>query len=78
MAIEYGLSTHEQEAIKLNGSEFTSNVDKLTIENEKLKTANGEDGNRQPAQNQSIQNSIQTLISEAAVREVNKIAKNDN
>ena len=41
MAIENGLSTHEQESIKLNGSEFTANVDKLAIENEKLRAANG-------------------------------------
>ena len=36
MAIENGLSTHEQEAIKLNGSEFTANADKLALENAKL------------------------------------------
>ena len=41
MAIENGLSTHEQEAIKLNGSEFTANADKLAIENEKLNNAKG-------------------------------------
>lgn len=39
-AIENGLSTHEQEAIKLNGSEFDTNIDKLQIENEKIKNAN--------------------------------------
>ena len=36
MAIENGLSTHEQEAIKLNGSEFSANADKLALEYEKL------------------------------------------
>lgn len=36
MAIEHGLTTHEDEAIKLNGSEFTSNADKLSAEYEKL------------------------------------------
>lgn len=41
MAIENGLSTHEQESIKLNGSQYTTNVDKLAIENEKLRAANG-------------------------------------
>lgn len=40
-AIENGLSTREAEAVKLNGSEFSRNVDKLTVENELLKTANG-------------------------------------
>ena len=39
-AIENGLSTREAEAIKLNGSEFKANVDKLKIENERLKEAN--------------------------------------
>lgn len=40
-AIEHGLSTHEAEAIKLNGSEFSRNVDKLATENERLREANG-------------------------------------
>ena len=40
-AIENGLSTREAEAVKLNGSEFTRNVDKLAVENEQLKKANG-------------------------------------
>ena len=40
-AIENGLSTREAEAVKLNGSEYARNVDKLAVENELLKTANG-------------------------------------
>ena len=40
-AIENGLSTREAEAVKLNGSQFTSNVDKLAVENELLRVANG-------------------------------------
>ena len=40
MAIEAGLSTREQEAIKLNGSDYAANVDKLAVENEKLNQAN--------------------------------------
>lgn len=40
-AIENGLSTREAEAVKLNGSEYTRNVDKLAVENEQLKKANG-------------------------------------
>lgn len=40
-AIDNGLSTREQEAIKLNGSEFSANVDKLAVENDKLRKANG-------------------------------------
>jgi len=41
MAIENGLSTHEAEAVKLNGSEYARNVDKLAVENELLRQANG-------------------------------------
>lgn len=41
MAIDMGLSTHEQEAIKLNGSEYNSNIEKLAIENRKLQDASG-------------------------------------
>lgn len=41
LAIDNGLSTREQEAIRLNGSEFAANVDALTLENERLKAANG-------------------------------------
>jgi len=40
-AIENGLTTREAEAVKLNGSEYTRNVDKLAVENEQLKKANG-------------------------------------
>jgi capsid protein len=46
-AIENGLSTREAEAIRLNGSEFAANVDKLKSENERLREANG-GGNAQP------------------------------
>ena len=40
-AIENGLSTREAEAVKLNGSQFSANADKLAIENELLRQANG-------------------------------------
>ena len=46
MAVENGFSTREAEAIRLNGSEYASNVDKLKSENERLREANG--GNAQP------------------------------
>ena len=41
LAIENGLSNHEAEAEKLNGSQFYANAEKLTAENERLKRANG-------------------------------------
>ena len=40
-AIDNGLSTREAEAIKLNGSEYASNVEKLSAENKKLRAATG-------------------------------------
>ena len=40
-AIENGLSTREAEAVKLNGSQFSANVDKLAVENDLLRQANG-------------------------------------
>lgn len=40
-AIENGLSNREAEAIKLNGSEYRANVEKLAWENERLREANG-------------------------------------
>lgn len=40
-AIDNGLSTREAEAVKLNGSQYSANVDKLTVENEALRKANG-------------------------------------
>lgn len=42
LAIDNGLSTRESEAIKLNGSQYNANVAKLWSENEKLRTANGQ------------------------------------
>ena len=40
MAIENGLTTREAEAVKLNGSQFSANADKLAVENELLRNAN--------------------------------------
>ena len=42
MAVKNGFSTREAEAVKLNGSQFSANVDKLAVENELLRKANGE------------------------------------
>lgn len=39
MMIAEGLTTRETEAIKLGGSEFSGNVDRLRVENEALKEA---------------------------------------
>lgn len=41
MAIKEGLTTHETEAIKFNGSDYLSNISKLKVENEMLKDAQG-------------------------------------
>lgn len=49
-AIDNGLSTREAEAIRLNGSEYAANVDKLTVENELLRNANGGQIQVQPVQ----------------------------
>ena len=49
MAIENGLSNHEAEAEKLNGSQFSANADKLAVENERLRRAKGV-GTTAPAQ----------------------------
>ena len=40
-AVNAGFSTREAEAQKLNGSEFIRNVDRLAVENEALRRANG-------------------------------------
>ena len=65
-AIEQGLSTREQEAIKLNGSEFEANVDKLAIENEKLKAAGG--GQSESA-GQKIEQNIEEIAEKTARKE---------
>lgn len=41
VAIENGLTSREDAATRLNGSEYRRNVDKLTVENELLRKANG-------------------------------------
>jgi lambda family phage portal protein len=41
MKIQHGLSNHEAEAETLNGSQFSANVEKLAVENERLKRATG-------------------------------------
>lgn len=55
----------QAEAIKLNGSEYANNVDKLALENARLRAANGEAD--EPAQ--KIQNAITDTV-RAAVKEV--------
>lgn len=52
-AIENGLSTREAEAIKLNGSEYSANVDKLVLENARLREANVGSQQAQPVQEQA-------------------------
>jgi len=67
-AITNGLSTREAEAIKLNGSEFTANVDKLSIENEQLREANSDMGSTNStadAFTDAITNYINITIEEA-------------
>ncbi|MDO5574427.1 MAG: phage portal protein [bacterium] len=41
LAVEAGFSTREDSAIKINGSDYNSNVEKLARENEKLKNCTG-------------------------------------
>jgi hypothetical protein len=60
MAIENGLSTREAEAVKLNGSQFSANADKLAVENEQLQTANG--GNAAPGGSSQLTNAIVNLV----------------
>lgn len=62
-AIENGLSTREAEAVKLNGSEYARNVDKLTVENEQLRTANG--AGEQSGGNSNLANAIVNLVNSA-------------
>lgn len=59
-AIENGLSTREAEAIKLNGSQYSTNVDRLKIENEKLAEANG--GGQAGGEAPSLANAIVNLV----------------
>lgn len=55
-AIENGLTTREAEAIKLNGSQYATNVDRLRSENERLRTANGVQKQSQPEQGGTNEN----------------------
>lgn len=67
-AIQNGLSTHEAEAVKLNGSQFATNADKLAVENEQLRKANGSGGGGQGGTAQfdaAITNYINMRVEEA-------------
>lgn len=59
-AIQNGLSTREAEAIKLNGSQYSTNVDRLKIENEKLAEANG--GSQESGGALSLTNAVVNLV----------------
>lgn len=41
LAVENGFTTREAVSVKLNGSDYPRNVDRLTVENEALRKANG-------------------------------------
>lgn len=61
-AIQNGLTTREAEAVKLNGSEYGANVDRLKLENQRLKEANGgSSAQQEPAQSQ-LANAIVDLV----------------
>ncbi|MCB6992904.1 phage portal protein [bacterium 210820-DFI.6.37] len=66
-AINEGLSTREAETIRLNGSEYSSNVDKLAIENEKLRVAQT---GKEPDLGKQITNFIEKTAENAAQKEV--------
>lgn len=65
MAIENGLTTREAEAIKLNGSEYAANVDKLASENERLRVANGGAQSSTPSLSDAIVNLVNFAVDDA-------------
>lgn len=77
MAIEAGLSTREQEAIKLNGSDYAANVDKLAVENDKLNQANSSNsaGNMPNEKNlgENFANYLRKTIENTVKSEVEKL-----
>lgn len=64
-AIENGLSTREAEAIKLNGSQYASNVDRLVLENERLRAANGSSQSTTPSLTDAIVNLVNFAVDDA-------------
>lgn len=65
-AIENGLSTREAEAIKLNGSQYAANVDRLALENERLRAANGGQATQEKSGlTNAIVNLVQFAVDEA-------------
>lgn len=64
-AIENGLSNRSAEAIKLNGSEYLANVEKLTQENKILREANGGTQNEAPSLANAIVNYVNFAIDDA-------------
>ncbi|OPA76750.1 phage portal protein [Paenibacillus selenitireducens] len=66
LAIDNGLSTREQETIKLNGGQYSNNVEQLAIENEKLMAAKGQQSNESIVNNESVvKNVVKMVIKEA-------------
>lgn len=70
MAIDMGLSTHEQESIKLNGSEYNANIEKLAIENRKLQESRGQE---QTSIGEQIENHINKIVEAKVKMEVESI-----
>lgn len=72
-AIENGLSTHEAESIKINGSEYSRNIDKLSNENSLLRAVNG--GETQSNSGAALANAIIDLVNMSVEEALNT---NDN
>lgn len=77
-AIDAGLSTHEAEAVRLNGSEFARNADKLAVENEQLHSANGghENSSKTAQFDTAITNYINLRVEEA-IQDYEQIKNSD-
>ena len=72
-AIDNGLSTREAEAIRLNGSEYAANADKLAVENEQLRKANGDtSGSGSPPLAKAIVNLVNFAVEDALEQYMNQ------
>ena len=62
LAIGEGITTREQATIRLNGGQWDANVEQIARENEKLRAAQGEQGQTDPTLSNALQS---TIINEA-------------
>ena len=75
LAIGEAITTREQATIRLNGGQWDANVDRLAVENEKLRQAQGQQDTGTTPGSSSAGTALSAAVRQAVIAEVIKSVK---